>query len=67
LRRQQPSRDWSEPFARRRVAPATFCRESSGWQAKDNGPHRLKNDLLLSAKIGFVLFDISGSNLRSLI
>jgi hypothetical protein len=31
----------------------------------DNGPHRLKNDLLLSAKIGFVFFDISGSNLGS--
>jgi hypothetical protein len=43
------------------------CRESSRWPAMENGPHRLKNDLLLSAKIGFVFFDISGSNLRSLI
>src|ERR1700681_591246 len=53
LRRQQRSRDWSEPSAQRKAAPATRCRESSRWPAMENGPHRLKNDLLLLDKIQF--------------
>jgi hypothetical protein len=51
MRRQQRSRDWWEPSARRKAAAAMRCRESLNRHAKDNGPHRLKNDLLLLDKI----------------
>ena len=50
-RRRRPSRDWSEHSARRRDALAMQCRESSILLAKDS--RRLKNNLLLFAKIEF--------------